>query len=486
MDESEVALLRELVDGATTAFAVMRGDALVYEWVNARYQALAPGKRFVGRRFGELFPEVAAALAPELRAVLATGEPLARRDRAFRLSRAEGLPPEIVFFSLSARRLAPDGGEPRLVVELHESTGEVLARASAEELSAVLDAIADGLVLYAEDGRIIRMNGVAERVLGISQADAARPIAHHWGRYRIEDPHGQPLPIEDSPWARALRGETVAGLELRWVTAPGEVRWLSWSAAPIRREEGRAAVVATFVDVTRVRKLQDEREDLVRMISHDLRTPLSVVLTHAQLLARAPDRDVPRRAAAIRQSGERMARMIDELVEAMRLEAGQHVVDLRPVDVAPFVEEVRRRLEGAVDVSRVRVSAPGPLPSARADPAALERVLVNLVTNALKYSPPCEPVDIELAARGGAVTVTVRDRGPGIPREEQGRVFERFYRARAAVRKEGLGLGLYISRLLTERMGGTIWLESAPGKGTAFTVAVPAAAAPPALANPVA
>jgi two-component system sensor histidine kinase KdpD len=139
-----------------------------------------------------------------------------------------------------------------------------------------------------------------------------------------------------------------------------------------------------------------------------------------------------------------------------------------------------------VDVARIRVSAPGSLPAARADPAALERVLVNLVTNALKYSPPSEHVDIALAARGGAVTLTVRDRGPGIPREEQGRVFERFYRARAAVRKEGLGLGLYISRLLTEQMGGTISLESAQGKGTAFTVALPAAVDSPALANPVA
>jgi len=255
----------------------------------------------------------------------------------------------------------------------------------------------------------------------------------------------------------------------------------------MRSGEGVAAVVvATFVEVTHEHDLQEEREDLVRMISHDLRTPLSVVLTHAQLLARAPDRDVLRRAAAIRQSADRIARMIDELVEAMRLEAGQHVIDLRPIEIVPFVEEVRRRLDGAVDVSRIRISPPGPLPAARGDPAALERVLVNLVTNALKYSPASKPVEIGLAARGGSVTVTVRDHGPGIPPEEQARVFERFYRARAAVRKEGLGLGLSISRLLTERMGGTIWLESAPGKGTAFTVALPAMAQAQVLANPVA
>jgi len=365
--------------------------------------------------------------------------------------------------------------------------GRLPGGASADELWAVLDALAGGFVLYGEDGRIIRMNETAERLLGITEEDATRPIAHRWGRYRIEDTHGELLPLEDSPWARAVRGETVTGVVLRLVTPRGDARWLSWSAALMRSGEGVAAVVvATFVEVTHEHDLQEEREDLVRMISHDLRTPLSVVLTHAQLLARAPDRDVLRRATAIRQSADRIARMIDELVEAMRLEAGQHVIDLRPIEIVPFVEEVRRRLDGAVDVSRIRISPPGPLPAARGDPAALERVLVNLVTNALKYSPASKPVEIGLAARGGSVTVTVRDHGPGIPPEEQARVFERFYRARAAVRKEGLGLGLYISRLLTERMGGTIWLESAPGKGTAFTVALPAMAQAQVLANPVA
>ena len=365
--------------------------------------------------------------------------------------------------------------------------GRLPGGASADELWAVLDALAGGFVLYGEDGRIIRMNETAERLLGITEEDATRPIAHRWGRYRIEDTHGELLPLEDSPWARAVRGETVTGVVLRLVTPRGDARWLSWSAALMRSGEGVAAVVvATFVEVTHEHDLQEEREDLVRMISHDLRTPLSVVLTHAQLLARAPDRDVLRRATAIRQSADRIARMIDELVEAMRLEAGQHVIDLRPIEIVPFVEEVRRRLDGAVDVSRIRISPPGPLPAARGDPAALERVLVNLVTNALKYSPASKPVEIGLAARGGSVTVTVRDHGPGIPPEEQARVFERFYRARDAVRKEGLGLGLYISRLLTERMGGTIWLESAPGKGTAFTVALPAMAQAQVLANPVA
>lgn len=355
----------------------------------------------------------------------------------------------------------------------------------AQELSAVFDAIADGVVLYAPDGRILRMNDAAGRLLGISLEGATRPIEERFRDYRVADANGQPVGVEESPFGRARRGEVVRGFDLLWTTPQGQRRWLSASAAPIRDEDGTIlGVVSTFADVTQMRELQEEREDIVRMISHDLRTPLSVVLTQAQLLARAPERDVPRRAASIRQSAERMGRMIDELVEAVRLESGQQVLELRPVDLAPFVHDVRRRLEGPVDLARVRISVAEPLPPARADPGALERVIVNLVTNALKYSPPDRPVDVELAARGGAVTVIVRDRGAGIPRDEQPRVFERFYRARAAVRKEGLGLGLYISRLLTERMGGSITLESAPGKGTAFTVTLQAAREEPALAHP--
>jgi PAS domain S-box-containing protein len=348
--------------------------------------------------------------------------------------------------------------------------------AVAEELSAVFDAIADGVVIYALDGRILRMNEAAGRLLGITMEGGDRPIEERFGDYRVEDAAGRPIGVEETPFGRARRGEVVRGFELLWVTPKGKRRWLSASAAPVRRDDGSlAGVVSTFADVTQVRELQDERDDLVRMISHDLRTPLSVVLTQAQLLGRAPDRDVVRRSASIRASAERIARMIDELVEAVRLESGQQLVELRRIELAPFAHDVRGRLEGAVDVTRVRIAVADPVPPARADPAALERVLVNLLTNALKYSPASRPVDLELAGRGDAVTVTVRDRGPGIPPDEQGRVFERFYRARAAVRKEGLGLGLYISRLLTERMGGTLALESAPGRGTAFTVTLPAA-----------
>ena len=149
---------------------------------------------------------------------------------------------------------------------------------------------------------------------------------------------------------------------------------------------------------------------------------------------------------------------------------------MRDRETGMALNAVRERLEDAVDVRRVHLRGV-PIPLALADAGALERILVNLLTNALKYSPPGAPVELELASHGDRISVTVRDRGAGIPPDEQARIFERFYRSRAATRKEGLGLGLYITRLLAERMGGGISLESAPGRGSAFTVTLPAAQA---------
>jgi signal transduction histidine kinase len=143
------------------------------------------------------------------------------------------------------------------------------------------------------------------------------------------------------------------------------------------------------------------------------------------------------------------------------------------VDVTHTIHDLLQRLGGSLPVERVRVE--GRAPRACADPAALERVLVNLVTNALKYSPESEPVAIRVESHDDTVAVRVSDRGPGLNPEEQRRIFDRFYRHARDARSEGLGLGLYITRMLVEQMGGSIHVESAPGRGSAFTVTLPAA-----------
>jgi signal transduction histidine kinase len=254
--------------------------------------------------------------------------------------------------------------------------------------------------------------------------------------------------------------------------------WLSVSAAPVRGPAGeiRGAVVS-FVDVGALRELQEERETLMQMVSHDLSTPLQVIRLHGQVLRRRrSDADAVRRGAdAILASADRMQRLIQDMVDAARLEAGHLALKLEPVDLNAFLLEWKERLAGALAVERVRISVTPDLPFVLADPARLEQIVVNLVTNALKYSVADSEVQVAFTHAGDRLELSVRDQGSGIAADELPRLFDRYYRARNATAAEGLGLGLFITRKLADAHGWAIRVESELGRGSTFTVVVPAA-----------
>jgi len=170
-----------------------------------------------------------------------------------------------------------------------------------------------------------------------------------------------------------------------------------------------------------------------------------------------------------------MNAMITDLAESIRIESGQIELDIQAVGLVDFVAELVHRSSGTMDTARIRVEMPEQLPMVWADPNRLERILVNLLSNALKYSEE----DSEVLVRGEAgekeVRVSVEDRGPGVVTEEIPRLFERFYRSQNTKRSEGLGLGLYITRMLVESHGGRLWAESALGQGSAFHFTLPQA-----------
>lgn len=224
--------------------------------------------------------------------------------------------------------------------------------------------------------------------------------------------------------------------------------------------------------------LLERQEELLGLLSHDLRTPLSTLAMQAQLLRRGRDdaAKFQRRIDAILWGGTRLNTMIQELVDLARLESGLMKASVRPVALGPFWADLVDRLSGARDLERIAVRLPPDLPPVLADPDKLERVLVSLLSNALRLSPPTEPVRFDASAGEEAVVLAVRDRGPGIPREEQPRVFDRFYRSpQAEANPEGLGLGLHLAKRLTELQGGTLALESGPGAGSSFQVRLPVA-----------
>jgi signal transduction histidine kinase len=281
--------------------------------------------------------------------------------------------------------------------------------------------------------------------------------------------------------SRVLRGEPISEEEYMLEGSDGSRRHVVFGGGTIRDEGGAVSMaVVTCRDVSSLRQLEAAREAYIHTISHDLRNPLTAVLGHAQLLGHLLRQkalpDAAKSAEAIERSAKRMAAMLGDLVESARLESGQVRLNCQPLDLRQHLLDLKERLAGAMPTERVALEVPEPVPNVLADVDRLERILGNLLSNALKYSPGDAPVVVRLARRESEVVVTVVDRGPGIAPDELPHLFERYYRARRARQsRDGLGLGLYIAKGLIEAHGGRIWVESEIGKGSAFSFTLPAA-----------
>lgn len=360
----------------------------------------------------------------------------------------------------------------------HERLLDEVQRRMAE-LDAIINAIADAVIIYNSKGEILRMNPAAIKLLGYDPEEARRSIEGRAEALHVETAEGESFPMVDA-MRRVLQGETMQGLILSLQKGEGKKSWISASAAPIFTPSGRIiGAVGTGVDISRVRELQEEREVYLHTISHDLRSPLTVIQGHAELIGAAIGEDPPlgidvaESVEAILQGTKGMSDMIDALLDTAYLESGQMRLKTEPVDLRSFVENYLRRSEIALDRERITFHIPPGFPPVQADPLRLERILANLLTNAVKYSPPATPVRVEVREDGTQVRICVIDEGPGIDPGDMPHIFERFYRVKKERKGKGIGLGLYISRLLVEAHGGRIGVECGPGGGCIFSFTLP-------------
>ncbi|MDP2660451.1 MAG: PAS domain S-box protein, partial [Dehalococcoidia bacterium] len=299
--------------------------------------------------------------------------------------------------------------------QVREQADESERRAS--EMDAVIASIADGLVIYNPAGEIVHMNPAAVEILGFSEEQRKLPVSERTTLARSETPEGRPMVAAEVPFVRALEGESVHGQVMVVVRPPDKRTWISCSAAPIHTSDGRLlGAVSVLTDITPLRDLQESREDFVSVISHDLRNPLAVIQGHAQGLLRLLSKDglsgsERRSAEDILTSARRMNTMIQDLVDSVRLESGQLQLQMQSLALGPFVADLLARNGPAMEVGRVKTDFPSSLPSVNADRDRLERVMVNLLTNALKYSPASAEVRVKAEPADGDVVISVSDKG---------------------------------------------------------------------------
>jgi signal transduction histidine kinase len=233
-------------------------------------------------------------------------------------------------------------------------------------------------------------------------------------------------------------------------------------------------------DVTKLRDVERLRDDFVATVSHELRTPLSPIKGWASTLLEFGDKldDAERRDAlqSILRQSQRLERLIVNLLEVSKIEHGAGDKETADVDVAAVAERVVSDFRAAWPERRFHVDGAAEPAWGHAKELWVEQILTNLVSNAVKYSPDNKPVEVTVEPAIDCVRVVVVDQGCGIPAHELERIFDRFHRGRETSTQTGTGLGLYIARHLANEIGGDVSVQSVPGRGSRFTLEVPAVA----------
>jgi len=241
---------------------------------------------------------------------------------------------------------------------------------------------------------------------------------------------------------------------------------------------GANVLVAVFRDCSEQHALEQLRADFLSMITHDIKAPLTVILGYTELLTEGESRPAdmpPDILGHIRESGEKIHALVSNFLDVSRIEAGRLVLDRRLIDLGGVVAQAVDQHAWSARRKGLALSIEsGRLPAVVADESQMERVVGNLVGNAIKYTPAGGVIQVTTGRHNGHVTVAVRDTGRGIPAHELPHLFEKYRRVRDKHRTEGTGLGLFIAKTIVEAHGGQIRVESAPGTGSTFTVLLPA------------
>lgn len=336
------------------------------------------------------------------------------------------------------------------------------------------------IVVEPEPEQVTIANRQTSQLLGW---DIQTPISLHdfLARNRRYDLDGSDMSSVDIPLVRALRhGQTLSRSELTVERPDGKRITILVNGAPMLDERGKViAAVAVFQDYTQIRDAEQIKDDFLSLVSHELRTPLTTIRGGAYMMRN--NRDGLNEASEdallsdIEREGERLQFIIENMVQLANIRAGRYSLETEPLHVRLVIEHTLQVIrETAPDRAFNMTTEPNLF--AEADGTSVEQILLNLLHNAIKYTPSGSPVEIDARRNGDMVEIAVRDHGPGISDEDLPFVFERFRRGAESKRSriEGMGVGLYLAKNLVEAHGGTITADCPEDGGTRVRFTIPA------------
>jgi len=370
----------------------------------------------------------------------------------------------------------------RNVLEDLQTEKEELARAKVKD-DALLESIGEGVIATDNNGKIILMNPAAETMLGWKLDEAVGKLLAE--TVPAEDTEGKRIPGEARPLSVALTTSdavTTVHPDHYYVRKNGTRFPVAVTVTPIRLDGKTVGAIEVFHDVSAEKELEKMRTSFLQIASHQLRTPLSGTKWLIETLQRKIHGTLTvgqeEYLAELYNVNERMIRLVQDMLSFLRLESGDMQVKKEPVSVASFYGEMVIMLGSAAknagivltDATKDYVAV-----TVETDTQMLRTILESLVSNAIAYSKSGDEVVLGAKEEADSAIFFVKDTGIGIPKEEQRRVFEKFYRASNAklVRPSGTGLGLAITVMFAEKIGGKVWFESEEGKGSTFYLRIP-------------
>ncbi|MEW6008208.1 MAG: two-component system histidine kinase PnpS [Candidatus Omnitrophota bacterium] len=347
-------------------------------------------------------------------------------------------------------------------IETH-STGQA-------KLETVLSSMFEGVLVVNKAGEILLMNSSLRKTFFIDTSPEGKTPLEIIRNVKVCD-------IVD----RTLKGEQKLVSEEIQLFTPEE-KVLKINSAPIVRDDTVEGAILVFHDITELRRLERIRQDFVANVSHELRTPLTSIKGYAETLLEGAIQDKDNAKDFIEiiyRDSDRLAKLIDDLLDLSKIESGKLKMVFLPVDILEVIKRTMKVLEAQAKRKSISISlnVTASLPKVLADETRISQVVLNLLDNAIKYTPDGGKVSITVSKKDRFVQVEIEDTGIGIPEKDLPRIFERFYRVDKARSRElgGTGLGLSIVKHIVQAHEGQVWVKSEFGQGSTFSFTIPQA-----------
>lgn len=345
-----------------------------------------------------------------------------------------------------------------------------------QRLDALLDSAADGILIINANHSIERCNIAFERMFGSSR-DNIQGKSHdeiiRWSR----KPEGLTLEdAETSGWPLTSNAHLYVEGDLARKEPPDLPVGITY--APLLTKDGTLRnIIATIRDITKFRNAEEIKNTFVSIVSHELKTPVALIKGYVSTLRREDaswKREIVQDSlSVIEQEADRLTAMIEDLLDASRLQAGGFKPNLSDVSLPALSDRLAKRFQTQTRNNKIIVDFPEKFPVILADENRLSQLISNLLSNAIKYAPHGE-IRISGETRPERVIITISDQGPGIDAADLPHIFDRFYRSESAVRKtKGAGLGLFLAKAIVEAHGGRIWVDPQPHSGARICFSLP-------------